>query len=223
MPYPAKKAPSSIPESQTLTDIAAADRPWTDDSPQWETEQADLEMDRTHDQVLIQETFREHAACGGRRHHELRSELVRLVSTSYDRDAAIDTVIHLAVDSSADGRLDLGIDILSNLGAELYDYALTYRRQDVKRATSTETAKAYQPNEDYWYILLRAVAQSSVSDDDKLQLVRSCQQGSTPGILEAVVESLGDIWTEGARQVLRGLTRNPNSSIADLAQTVLDD
>lgn len=167
--------------------------------------------------------FRHYAAASGDRRRELRSELLEYLKLSPQSESRITELIVLAVDHYSPDRLDLAIDILSQLGDRLFEYAHTFLIRDVDRWNHVYASRAYEPDDDYWYVLLRSVGQADIAEETKLMFITSCLIESNRGIAEAVVEALGDIDSVAARDALHRLTNEQDRFIAELAQDAPDE
>lgn len=133
----------------------------------------------------------------------------------------IDELITLAVDSKEEGRLDAAIDVLNQLGTQILTYANEYLVNDIKMWDAR--GRAYKPNDQYWYILLRAVGQCGAVPDDRLKFVRLCIFAAERGIVEAVVEALGDIGTTKSYMELDKLAKLAEDPfIVALCREILD-
>lgn len=165
--------------------------------------------------------IRQHAEGHGSVRKELRLQLVEYLRYSPNSDSLIDELIRFCVSLPSPDRLDIAIDVLSQIGRTIYDYAYRFLVDDIKKWSNLYPGRAYKPNDDYWYILLRSVAQSETNDDLKLSLVSMCCEATSRGVLEAVVEALGDIG-DIANPQLTKLSRHDDKSIAELATEVLN-
>jgi hypothetical protein len=126
------------------------------------------------------------------------------------------------VDLSIPSKLDIAIDLLSELGSELVDYAMRFLTKDIHRWNQLYSDRAYEPNDDYWYILIRSVARTSVDESKQLNFLSLCENNATRGVLEGIVEALGDMETANSRTMLQGYCTNSDPFIAELAADILE-
>jgi len=160
-------------------------------------------------------------ACGDER-KKFRAVLVEYLQYSPQSRTLINDLIMDCVSLKKPDRSDVAIDVLSQLDRAIYDYAYDFFVQDVSNWSHMSMGRAYEPNDDYWYILLRSVAQSGVPDEIKLELVRGCRTAASRGVLEGVVEALGDIDSHASRACLLEFTTYSDPFIADLAKDILE-
>ena len=118
---------------------------------------------------------------------------------------------------------DLAIDVLSKTGGLILEYAWDCFQQDV-RNWRPSSERAYQPNDDYWYVLLRAVGRTNAPDKERFRFISSCANAGSRGIREGVVEGLRDLGTPGARQRLhRFAQEDEDAFIQQIAREALAD
>ena len=84
-------------------------------------------------------------------------------------------------------------------------------------------SRAYEPNDDYWYILLRAVAQSKTLPEDLVKFVCMCRTAANRHILEAVLEALNDIGSDEAYAEIESFMGLPEPFIAELASELVSN
>ena len=120
-------------------------------------------------------------------------------------------------------RLDIAVDILAEVGPIVHRYATRFWLDDFYRWGQLHHNEEYQPNVDYWYILLVSVAQSAISDKEKLTFIRNIQWKGDPHMAEAIVTALEIVGTGEATANLQMLTLNGNPYIASLAAAALSD
>jgi hypothetical protein len=150
-----------------------------------------------------------------------RKAVVGLLDQAREPFACINEL--LAICSSAGGmdRLDTAVDILSATGELVLRYARNYLIRDVQQ-WNPYSSRAYEPNDDHWYILLRAVARCAAPEAARLRMICACKHAAQRGIVEAVVEALGDLASAAAREVLRDFsTTHSDPFIRNLAKEVL--
>lgn len=166
--------------------------------------------------------LRRHQRAKSEERHRLREELIKYILFSPESESLINELINECVEMKSTDRFEIAIDVLSRTGEVVCDYTKKFRLFDLKNWSGLYPDKEYTPNNDYWYILLRSVAQCDVDDSKKLYLIGMCYESSQRQILEAVVESLADIESEESRQRLRHFTTNKDPFIAELASDLLD-
>ncbi|REK43359.1 MAG: hypothetical protein DWQ46_11540 [Planctomycetota bacterium] len=160
-----------------------------------------------------------HASSHASARKQLREVLLDYLRFSPESHDLINELITFCVDLRTPDRLDLAIDLLSSLDQAIYHYAFGFLVRDLSRWSHLYVSgRAYEPNDDYWHILLRSVAQSEIRDELKLKFVTMCQGAASPGVMEGVVEALADIDTEASRDALRRLAEHSDPFIADLAK-----
>ena len=163
-----------------------------------------------------------HIAATGLLRNQLREVLVEYLRFSQKSHLLINELITCSVDTKSPDRLDVAIDVLSQLRLAIYDYAYRFLVEDIRRWSSLYPGQAYEPNDDYWYVLLRSVSQSDISEELKLQFVSMCCEAVSRGVLEGVVEALGDIDTDKSRDRLRRFSSHRDPFIAELANEIIN-
>ncbi len=138
----------------------------------------------------------------GHQRAELRRVIVDYLKFSPIADQLISELITSAIKRKSDDRLDVPIDILQQLGSRIYDYAYQFLVDDIKSWNHLHSDRAYEPDDDYWYILLRSVARSDVEAMKRIGYVNMCAGATSRGVLEGVVEALGDIESPEAMSFL---------------------
>ena len=101
-------------------------------------------------------------------------------------------------------------------------YAKRFLIDDIKNWSHLYPGRAYEPDDDYWYILLRSAARCSASESAKLSLLSMCLGATSRGIKEAVLESLADVGTSQDAAMINVLASDPDPFISDLAEELLD-
>lgn len=161
--------------------------------------------------------------CPSQQKGSCRDNIVRFILIAQDPDKYIDELLRLCTDDANPDRLGIAIDVLSQTGDVICDYAWSYFCRDVK-AWQQWTERAYEPNDDYWYILLRSVARSQTDANRRLKSIRSCAGASSRGMREAVVEALGDLGTDAAHELLKSIAAHDEDPfVRSLARERLDD
>ena len=87
------------------------------------------------------------------------------------------------------------------------------------------SGNAFQPDGEFWYILIRSIALSGISNELKLNFIRLCQSNNPKEreILEGVIEALVDIGCEDSASILKGLLGHQDPFIAELAEEAISD
>lgn len=159
----------------------------------------------------------------GEKRVALRKVVVEYLMFSPISDSLISELITNSIKHSRPDRLDVPIDVLGQLGDVIYDYAYQFLVDDIKSWSHLHGDRAYEPNDDYWYILLRSVARSSVETQKRIRYANMCAGATSRGVLEGVVEALGDIDTEDAYAMLKSqFFTHDDAFIADLAREVYE-
>lgn len=140
-----------------------------------------------------------------------------------ERSACIDQMLHVFVSEGGPDGLDNAIDVLAKTGSVVLEYAWDYLQRDLKLWQPT-SERAYQPNDDSWFVLLRAVARSETPERDRLRLITCCAHARSRGIREGVVEALRDLNTPAALIRLRKFaTEDEDAFIRRIAREALED
>lgn len=135
----------------------------------------------------------------------------------------IDELLLVSTTEGGPDGLDSAIDILAKTGDLVLDYAWVYLQQDVSN-WSPDAERAYNPNDDYWYILLRAVGRTDADPNDRFRFINSCTKAEGRGIREGAVEALRDLGTPAAKKSLREMaTHDSDQYIRQTADEALTD
>lgn len=137
----------------------------------------------------------------------LRQKIVSLIERARSRERCIDELLQVCTSEGGPDGLGVAIDVLAETGGIVLNYARDYLFRDIKEWHPV-AERAYEPNDDYWYILLRAVARTNAPEDEKLRFISLCEGAATVGILEGVVEALGDLGSAAALEGLRNFTES---------------
>jgi len=153
----------------------------------------------------------------------LRQVIIERLLRDREPFACIDELLAICCSANSTDRLDTAIDILSATKKLVLLYAENYLIRDVQQ-WNRYSSRAYEPNDDHWYILLRAVARCDAPENARLRMISACRNAAQRGIVEAVVEALGDLESESARELLHEFAKNHNDPfIQGLARDVLAD
>lgn len=152
-----------------------------------------------------------------------RSQIIGLLGKARDPDRCIDQLLQICTAEGGPDGLDVAIDILAKAGPLVIDYAWDYLQRDIRNWTPT-SERAYQPNDDYWYVLLRAVGRTAVSEKERFRFITCCAHAESRGIREGVVEGLHDLGTRAARERIRLFAEEDRDEfIRKIAREALED
>jgi len=184
-----------------------------------ELEPADLRA--SGENVRLKSILTRHVDAKGQERSELRNVLVEYLQYSPQSTALTHELIEHCIEIPLPSRLDVAIDILSQLQRSIYGYARQFLINDIKNWTHLYPDRAHKPNDDYWYILLRSVAQADIDDKLKLQFISMCSGATSRGVLEGVIEALADVGTPEAKRRLEVLCDHTDPFLSDLAADAL--
>lgn len=152
-----------------------------------------------------------------------RQQIIRLITKARDPGRCIDKFLQLCSTEGGPDGLDAAIDVLSKTGPLIMAHAWDYLQRDLKSWGPT-SERPYQPNDDYWYALLRSVGRTDVSEKERFRFISCCSLANARGIREGVVEALRDLGTPGAKERLRRYaSEDGDLFIRQIAQEALDD
>jgi hypothetical protein len=152
---------------------------------------------------------------------EFRAQILAFLKTARDPDRCIDELLRICTLEGGPHGLDAAIDVLSETGNQILSYAWDYLQRDVRNWTP-KSPRAYQPNDDYWYVLLRAVGRAQGSEKERFRFITVCADASSVGIREGVVEGLRDLGTAAAKdRIKRFAEEDPSDFIKMLSQEAL--
>jgi hypothetical protein len=153
----------------------------------------------------------------------LRKAVVARLLSAREPYSCIEELLDVCSSAASPERLDVAIDALSRTGQLVLRYTWDYFVRDVQQ-WNPYSARAYQPNDDHWHILLRAVARCAAPEDARLRLIGFCRNAAQRGIMESVIEALGDLGSDQAHEILRNVAGNHDDLfIRKLARDVLAD
>lgn len=167
--------------------------------------------------------LRRHLDAKGVERTKLRDVLKAYLRFSPKADQLINDLISACVEMKVPGRLDVAIDVLSLLGGQILRYAREFLVNDIRNWNHLYPTRAYEPNDDYWYILLRAVAQANIPADERIKFVCLCRTAGNRHIVEAVLEALNDIGTDRAYAEIATFLGHPEPFIAELASELVSN
>jgi hypothetical protein len=160
----------------------------------------------------------------GLKRDETKKVILEYLWLSPNSDSLVSEFIMACLRLNSPNRFETAIDILSKMKSRIVDFAIRYLGQDISQWSKLKPKKKYQPNDDFWYILIRSVGRSGVKQDAVLRLISSCQDDMNVGRGEAVVEALGDLGTRQAIKLLRNIASyDANEFVRKMASDVLED
>jgi hypothetical protein len=140
-----------------------------------------------------------------------------------ERAACIDQMLNVFVSEGGPDGLDDAIDVLAKSGPIVLEYAWDLLQRDLL-LWHPAADRAYRPSDDYWFVLLRAVARSDAPDRDRLRLITCCAAAQSRGVREGVVEALRDLNTPAALERLRKFAQTDDDAfIRKIAREALED
>jgi hypothetical protein len=160
-------------------------------------------------------------SCSPSKKAALRQAVIEHLLRAREPFDYFDELLDACTTSAATDRLDAAIDVLSATGEHLLRFAWSYLIRDVQEWNPYST-RAYRPNDDHWYIILRAVARCRSSEEARFRFISACRSAAQRGITEGVVEALGDLASPDAKEFL-GLIAGSHEDpfIRDLASDAL--
>lgn len=165
-----------------------------------------------------------HAEAKNEERSILRQVLVQYIRFSPNARELINVLIISCVSMRCTERLDIGIDILSQTGSVIANYAYAFLQQDIKQWNKLYPERKYQPNDDFWYVLLRSVGRAKGDPKLALCVISACHDEPSRGIAEAVVEALGDLGTPNAIRLLELIhTTHGDNFIKEFASELLEE
>ena len=167
--------------------------------------------------------LKRHATCSGVERARSRKVLVEYITFSPNSRLLINELILHCISMKSPDRLDVAIDVLSEVGDAIVNYAYDYLQRDIQQWVKLYPRAKFRPNDDYWYVLLRAVGRCDGNEDKRFQILSACQDEPTRGVAESVVEGLADLGTPKALALLRNYAdTNRDAFIRRLASESLD-
>ena len=151
----------------------------------------------------------------------IRQQVVKLLTETNSLDACTDEFIKICVGEGGPTGIDLAVDVLSKIGTRLLEYAWGYLHRDL---LNLKGGRPYEPNDDYWYVLLRAVARVHDDERSRFRFISCCKEAESRGVREGVVEGFRDLGTAAAiKQVKWFAEHDADSFIRGIAKEALDD
>lgn len=152
-----------------------------------------------------------------------RTQLIGLLSKARNPGRCIDALLRVCTTEGGPDGLDAAIDVLAKAGSLILDYAWEYLQWDIRNWVPS-SERAYQPNDDCWYILLRAVGRVAVSEKERFRFISCCAHAESRGIREGVVEGLRDLGSRAAQDRIRQFADEDHDLfIRKIAREALDD
>lgn len=137
-----------------------------------------------------------------------RSAIVRNILAADYPDEYVETILQTLILSSCPGRLDDAVDILSETPRVLPQFVSEVLSQP----------RAAEPDEDYWYVLIRALGKSSLPSS---RMFIGLLWPKSP---EAGVEALGDLGDAESLRRLRAVASTDASDfIRQMAAEILEE
>jgi|GEM_PF-2605925 len=165
---------------------------------------------------LVCRSHRDRTAC--------RKDVAARLRNSRDPMSFINELIEQCVVKGGSEGLDLCIDVLSQFGELTIQYAREFWKKDWERWTGKKGSARHHFNDDAWYILLRAAAQSDLEPWLKTQMLLYCALDGTESIREASIHALGDMGGPVATRLLRRIKQGESSkSVLQAITEVLAD
>jgi len=172
--------------------------------------------------VRLKSILMRHVNAKGQERAALRDVLVKYLRFSPQATDLTHDLIERCIEIPLPSRLDIAIDVLSQLQRSIYNYAHQFLINDLGNWSHLYSKRAYEPNDDYWYILLRSVAQADIENGLKLRFISMCSDATSRGVLEGVVEALADVGTSEAKDRLELLREHKDPFLSSLATDALD-
>jgi len=173
--------------------------------------------------VLLRRLLRALFACHSSNKAPLREAIVVYLSSVRDAEECIDALLHLCATEGGPDGLDLAIDILAKTKGLILAYAWAYLLRD-SRNWKAESERAYKPSDDYWYVLLRAVARTQADHKERYRFIACCANAESRGMREAVVEALRDLGTTAAKDRIRKFAEEDSDPyVRQVAKEALED
>jgi hypothetical protein len=174
--------------------------------------------------VLFRRTVRTVFACHANLKAPWKKSIIESLTDARNSapERLIDELLFLCSTEGGPDGLDMAIDILAKTKQLVLDYAWDYLGRDPAK-WMPDSIGAKQRNDDYWYILLRAVGRTDADKKDRLRLITLFAGDESRGIRESVVEALGDLRTPEAKKALRRLKGDADPFIRKIAGEALTD
>jgi hypothetical protein len=153
-----------------------------------------------------------------------RNNVIDRLRASRDPMGYINELIDQCAMRGGSEGLDIGIDVLSQFGDLVLQYAREFWKKDVKRWGAVNDSHRHHFNDDAWYILLRSAARSDLEPRQKAQMLIYCSIEGSKSVREASVHAFGDMGGTVAARLLRQLSDSDKSpSVREAAIEVLND
>lgn len=188
------------------------------------TTSSSAESQRSSADVTMTAYLASRLVSGGiQQRRELREAVVSILKKTRNAESCIDVFLDICTTTGGPDGLDIAIDVLSDAGDLVLIYAWDFLQRDLLN-WSPASDRAYEPNDGYWYVLLRAVARAAISEEDRLGFIACCCGAESRGIREGVVEGLRDLGTPAANYRLRQIAEGDSDAfIRHLAREAMDE
>jgi hypothetical protein len=140
--------------------------------------------------------------------HVLRSEIVHQIEQQQAVEPFIDELLRVTLNSHTANRVDDAIDILSHTGGALTGYV---REALVQKQKAPEAG-----NEDFWYVLIRALSRA-ISSRQVVPVLESFAGFAFPPIREAIAEALSEMDDSESLRLLRVLASDSSDVVRRVA------
>ncbi len=152
-----------------------------------------------------------------------RKRIIDLLSKAREPKRAIDELLQVCTTEGGPDGLDAAIDVLASTRSLILTYAWERLQRDVSM-WGPASERAYHPNDDYWYVLLRAVGRADVPQKERFRFICCFTSAESRGIREGVIEGLRDLGNQTAKERIRRFTvEDKDSFIQRIAREALDD
>jgi hypothetical protein len=105
----------------------------------------------------------------------IRAVLIRMLRNAPTPDLYIGELLSITTSAKNPDRLEFAIDVLSHTGDLIRIYAWNYLVTDIRQWHHLHSDRAYEPNDDYWYVLLRAVARCTADAEVRFRIISMCR------------------------------------------------
>lgn len=181
-----------------------------------QTQTTGLVLFRPLVQQLVNSSHRDRAA--------IRQAVIERIRSSHDPIRYIGELLDQCVLVHRSEGIDIAIDVLSNFGSHVIEYARQFWKKDVKRWETPAKYPRHHIHDDIWYVLLRAAGLSGLDAWQKSPMLSYCAADGTPSVREASVRALGDVGNPITVRLIRRLGGTDTSPmVREAAEEVLHD
>lgn len=154
----------------------------------------------------------------------LRQTVIDRLRTSRDPIRYIGELLDQCVIEHRSEGLDVAIDVLSQFGVHVIEFARQFWKQDVPRWDPAVASPRHHAHDDIWYVLLRAVGASGLDAWQKVPMLSCCAADGTPSVREASIRALADVGDPIAIRLIQRLGGADESAmVREAAEEVLAD